>query len=698
MNKIPTSRQEYDKIISQFGKRVIRSSSYIRPFQEKWVRFYKIWRTFKDQVQNSDEPNSFLPYAYGIIEKITSRTVEAILKMKPPCRVLPMHIGDAKKAENFSNISRNHFSQSEYQDQYYSSMKEMRITGTRWEIDDWANKWVKGKMWKKVPQKGILNQIKNLTGKVIPGVQQEYEYQSETEIEIDVPIEVGFRTRFPSVFNVYPEPDKKRIEDMSWIIVDDGEVAIDDLKKEFYVDENGERKPVYDFDLLEKDFGPHDPGAIVPAKKWNSETDYGRMSRDIITPTEGTADKASSNDQDRVSLFTMYESDKITTIANGKYIIRLVENPYHIPRIPMRIDRHVVDPQFIFGISVLQPIEDSIYELNDIHNLSMSNWIRIINKMVAIHIDAVPFPDDFKPRAGGKIRVRADMDVRQAIMSIDQPDVSPSMITMESNAKGIIEWASNVSDLSPGPMGTRQGHKTLGGLIEIENQLSIAFSTWQRQSLGNFQKQMKSMELFFSQYAFEKRPFRVYRDSGATVLAEFNKDDIYTEGRGFEYVIDIDPTFGDDAIQRQQLANLMTLGMQYEAARIQSRDPSMEKFHANKLFRHLLRNYGYTDPSDLFSLPNGANNPEDELTIIMNGGVIQSSDSEDRLNHIISHINQLKDQGVRQAIESGKADPETLRKLRLHIEETMAGIKGILADPELIAEKKKNKDLSGIHQ
>mgnify|MGYP001612784068 CR=1 FL=1 len=692
-NELPQTQAEKLQLVSTVEKRFIRSSSYTSPWREEWVRYYKIWRTMLDKQMDSDEPNSFLPYAYGIIEKLTSRTVEAIIKTRLP--VKPRHIGDVEKAEKFSNITRNYYDQSEYQDQYAASMKEMRITGSRWEIDDWANRWAKGKMWKKVPQKGILDKIQTMAGKVIPGLQSEYEFQAETEVEIDVPLEVGFRTKFPSVFDVYPEPDKKRVDDMAWLIVDEGEVALDDLRKEFYVDSQGEKRPVYDLTEIESEYPNHVPGAIAPVRKWQSGTDYGRLSRDAVAPTEGTVDKSSSSDMDRVWVCTMYEPNRIITILNGRYLVRLVKDPWHIPRIPARIERHVVDPQFLYGLSVLQPIEDQIYELNDIHNLSMSNWIRIINKMMAIHIDGVPFPDDFKPRAGGKIRVRADMDVRQAIMPIEQTDVTPSMVGMEANTKGSMEWASGVSDFSPGPRGVKQGHDTLGGLLEIEQQLSVTFTTWQRQSLGNRQKQMESMEHFFSQYAFEKRPYRVYRDSGATVLAEFNKDDIFTDGRGFDYIIEIDPTFGNDAVQRQQLMILFDLSLKYMAARAQMKDQTMEEVKINVLFRNILTKFGFTDPSNMFKLPNNAMSPDDELAVIMQGGTVRTVNGEDKINHVLSHINQLNDPNIQKAVESGKADPDTIRKLQLHLEETKASIVGILQDPELSAEIMKNREMGG---
>ena len=296
---------------------------------------------------------------------------------------------------------------------------------------------------------------------------------------------------------------------------------------------------------------------------------------------------------------------------------------------------------------------------------------------------------DFKPRAGGKIRVTGTGDVRNAVASIDQQDPTPSMLHQESNTKGMIEVISAHFDGSPGTMGTKQEHKTKGGLELIQSNMNTRFLTNQRHALVNEARRMQSMSEFFSQFHFEKMPFRIYHDDGTTALADFNKDDIFTEGRGFEFAIEIDPNFGDEQNERQQNLFLMDRGMEYEKYRMEVGDPSMRKLNVSKLFEKTLNHFGYRDTSRLFSLPNNSQSPENELTVLMQGGKVECSG--DLQHHILTHILQLGAPNLKKAVEAGKAHPDTLKNLQFVIEQAGAKLKTFLQDPQAAASAKLNE-------
>lgn len=717
MNDVPQNELLYRNLISRVQLRMLRSAAWAQPWHEKAVRYYKIWRKIKDAAYDPDEPNLFLGYAFSIVEQIHSKITEPILKMRPPCDVLPMRFGQGRQADNFKAVCRNWYAKPNMQEPFCRSKKEMCIVGTRFEIDEWQNKQLRGKMWGKAP-KEIPLILPNGEVMVGPdGKPMTTTVMVDAEVERTIPVHYGFNTRYPSFFNVYPEPNRPTIgtgarTDCAWLIEDMGELAIADMIGESYVDPHDKKvKPLYDFDRLLHDAGrkaeerykrirlgesaddtPDNYGPlIVPVNRWSQNTDYGREDKDSVAPSEGSVDRQSSEDRDKIWVVREMQGDSLVTIANGAYIIQRVKCPWHVPEMPARVENYTQDPEFLYGLSVISPIEDEIYELNDIHNLAMSNWIRIINKMVAVSAGAIVSMDDFRPRAGGKIRIRGDVDVRTAIQSVDQDDPTLSMLHQESNVRGLIEFTSSQADMSPGTSGTKQTHKTYKGMVEIQNQLAVRFLTMQRQALINEARRMMSMERFFSQFQFEKTPFRIYRDDGSTALAEFNKDDIFTDGIGFEFAIELDLNFGDTAVTRQQNLFLFDRAVEYMRTIRQLGLRKAREIDLSVLFEQNLRDFGRVDTTRLFKLPTEEITPEDELGIVMQGGVAECAG--DLQDHIETHLLQIGSPNLKRAIEAGKASPDTIRRLQLMVQQAMARLTTFVRDPQAAADQKRQRAL-----
>ena len=369
------------------------------------------------------------------------------------------------------------------------------------------------------------------------------------------------------------------------------------------------------------------------------------------------------------------------TIAQGKYVIRRLKNYLHRPRLPWRLRNYTWDPHFLYGMGAIAPIEDMIYELEDIHNMSMSNWFRMINKMVAYREGAVPYPDDLKPRPGGTVRVRGDVDPRQAIMALEHSDPANSMLAMESNIKGLIEFATSVSDLSPGVQGTKQTHKTATGIIEIQQNLANRFALLLRQNLANAQKQMSSMEAFAEQYYFGKQMLRSYKEDGSSMLIQFSREDIDTEGYGFDHIITIDPAAGDDAIVRSQILAAFDLGLKYNEWASAKGGLEAEVVNLAPIMKKALQNLGWSDTSEVFGRSRGGMDPGIELELMAAGKRVEPNPGENVLGHLMEHMRQRASPELRAALEGGNVSPKVMGLLDEHIAQTMALAKGIMADP-----------------
>ena len=533
----------------------------------------------------------------------------------------------------------------------------------------------------------------------------------DAEIPVKIPIHEGFHTRYPKNHNCYPEPYKTSIgagqpTDCSWFVEDMEELALDDLAREQQYNPNTKAyEPKYDFSLLLKDAGRRAQerydrilqgedgaddgyGPLVRAEySWDNSgdgTNANRLRRDTLKSLEF---------RDTVWIARGYEAGDIVTIANGKYIIHRKRDPWHVPIMPIRVESLTVDPDHLFGTGVIKPIEDELDIRNDIVNMSLSQLIRTINKLQFIVEGRVISMADFKPRAGGKVRLNGDTPARDAVFESDVASSTGEMMALDSFVKGNIEFTSSNMDWSVGLAGQKGRNKTARGMEIMSAQLAGRFTTIQRQALNNEAARMTSMERFFSQHQWDKVDVALVNDDGSTTYAKFNKDDIFTEGRGFRFSVEVDLTWGDTRAQREDSMEMLDKGIEYEKVRKEFGDASWKTLDVPYLFEQMLKKSGYIDTSGIFRLQGKIISPEQELQILMDGGTIECAG--DLLHHIETHLHQLDSPNLKKAIADKKADPATAQKLQLAIQQAMAKAKTFLSDPAAAAQTRRQAALQG---
>lgn len=715
---IPTDEGRYRKCVSKTQLRMLRSSIWSMNQRANWVRYLKMYRKIVDFIPEPDEPHITLGYLFGLVENNTAKITEPLLSMDIPFAVQPRGEGDGQAAENFGQIYRANFKAPNFQQSMRRSMKMMGIIGPRFEIDEWLNIKRQGFTWGKIP-KEVETPVTDKAGRpVLDKKGKPVTVKTVVMVPGEVPISrsvfSGFHTRFPNAFDMYPEPDRCTINqgeptDISWLVEDMGELAIEELAHQKYIDPmTGMENPVYDFSRLMaergvkararyerflkggSDYAEDSYGTLItPTGKWNLTTDYHQIEKDSIYPTEGTVNRQSSEDRDKVWVVRHYENNEILTIANGKFVIQRVTDPWHVPGIKARIENYTEDPEFLYGQGMVQPIEDEILAMGDSFNMTFSNAIRLINKMVAVREDAIVTMDDFKPRAGGKIRISGATDVRQAIAEVPQASVIQEMLSLNSIITGEIGFVSSMTDGTPGVQGTKPDHKTKGGLEILQQNFATRFVTNQASTLINQARRGLSMAEFFSQFGFEKQPYRVVRENGSTALARFNKDDVETEGRFFDFVVEVDPLWGNTTAQRQNALDAYEHGAEYEKTRMEFKDPSMRKLKLDKLYERVLKlTFGLRDTSAIFVMPDNSMTPEDEFQILIQGGTVQCSGNLEE--HVTKHILQHDSPKTDEAIKAGKAPPDLKTNLALLIQQDLARMKTFAANPQAAAQKKLN--------
>ena len=690
------SDEKKRELIDLAHKRAMLSANFFKKEFDEWIQLWKIYYKIRDEVEDNDDVDIKLSYAYAICQSAISKITEPILQTKPPFKTGSKNKKHDRQAEIFNAFARQYYSRPEYQLEATEANQELVVIGNSWEIDEYANQWQRGKRWEKTTKQGQMDAVVGRNNQMIPAGQSSYDYESYEEVDAQYPVRVGFASRFPSAFDVFPEPGVKRVRDMHWLLWQQREVALDDLREQMYNDpQTGELKPVYDLSEIDAKYGEHKPGQITPmsVEQYFTTKDFGLELRSAMG-SESVNDNQQSSDMDKVHLMHVMEQGKIYTIANGQFVVKYQEFPYHFPWIPARLRRYVPHKEKLYGSGILQPIKEEIFMLDDITTLALRNWIRSINTKIAYHQDMIPFPDDFKSKAGGLIRVNKTERAADAFYPITQQDVTVPLINMQSNLKGFIEHGASVSDLSPGTEGTKQTHKTLGGLMEIQNELSLPFSTIRRLHLSNFIDQATNMYLMLMQFQFDKVPLPFYGPAGDMTIIEANRDDIDTGGLGFDYYIEEDPAAGDDAIARNQAMVFADLGMKYEQFRLSAipQDPAyrqVARFKIDEQMRVVARKFGKYDTTSILAIPNDVVEPDQEFALIMQGTVIQPNPESDIVKHYLWHLTNRQGPEVQKMLQTGKILPQAMLAYDAFIQALGLMIQMVAADPMKIAQIKQ---------
>ena len=656
------------------------SRGYYQPKLDAFLRFFKIYRSIVDVVDDPDEPNTGASYAFGIIEDAVAALSEAMLNARVPTPARGKRPEHNKGAEKFNAMAATYFTTGQYQEDYPNSVRERMITGNSWEMDSWAWKFAKGRRWEKQKKTDIMGGLKSLFGR--PMADAQFSYEAPVQVEYQVPVKVGYHTRFPSVFHVLPQPRIKGMDDASWVLEVEERVALSDLESHQYVDpESGQLRPFFDLSAL---YELKRGGSQLMPEQVNQEgRDFMEEVRNAIDGM--SADKhGHADDEDQGSLLWTWERDRLWCLANARYPIAYIEDLHQRPIMPYRLKRATPQSHSFYGIGMIEPVESLFYEQDDIHKLSMRNWVRIINKMIAYDPEAVPHAaTDFLPRAGGKVRVRPGLgqSISSVIMPIEQGDVTQSMLGQESNNKGLIERALGMPDFSKGVEGTKQDHDTLGGMQIIANKSAKRVASMRRQELAGFQRQMHNMEVMHAHFLVEKMPFTVYGPDGQTSVCEYDLWDIDTGGIGFDYVYEYDPTFGDDALARQQFMLALDEAIKYNQAELALKGPKAVLIELPEVGKRLFKSFGWSDTSKLFVRLDGVLDPEEELKRMMSGEMPMPNPGEDLVAHYSAHARQYNDPRLHEAVSAGKLPPQVILALKSHLDATAQLIMRAMQDP-----------------
>lgn len=304
---------EYIANLYDAGKR------WRQPYEDRWKKFYRLYRNYRDQTVYPFKSNLFVPYIFSIIESIVPKMLGTIFNTRPIISVQPRQGAN----ENLSKVMERmlEYQLDDERLEFFSKIleffKECTIYGT-----------------------SFL--------KVIPRFNDD-ELVSFNYIDVE-PIDL---------FNIFPDYRARSIRRMKYII----QLSYVDLDQLYEMQNQGLYKNVKDVE------------AYLASDVYIDEYKRQRLT-DV-----GILDEYGFDTNRRIiEVLEYWDKDKIFTIGARKVVLKEEDNPFD-GLLPFIMARYIPVQHEIYGIGIPEVSEDLQEELNTVRNQRMDNVNLIINRM-----------------------------------------------------------------------------------------------------------------------------------------------------------------------------------------------------------------------------------------------------------------------------------------------------------------------------
>ena len=492
------------------------SEQWRRPWDDKWLRWYKTFRGIVPKLPEGEEDRSNLhiPYTYSTVDAVRSKLLTACFANRPYVSFVPKDADDVENAKNMETLVDSQMNRTdvEFMVRMYTLITDMLIYGgCPYEVG-W--RYELRKIKRKVP---MVDESGILLG---------YEEQEIEVVNWDDPDFQPFM-----IDDLYPDPEGTSIDDCSWVI---RRRYITRKELEAKIDEG-----IYKVKDLE---------AINQAGDRISEGKQDRLA--AIGAADAYADEADVGGR-RYELLEMWEDDRVTTVINRTEVIRDEENPFWHGKKPFGFAKFDPLNGEFYGISLVEVIEHLQAELNTTRNQRIDATSQTINRMWIVLKGMGLEPADLVSRPNGIIWVDSMEEVPKEV-EFKPPD--PAAYQEESIIKADIQEATSTYNEARGAPSDTKRTATENAIrerstnIRFETKLRI-FEALGLKRLGFFYDQLNQ------QFIDDIRSVRISGEDGGYEWQEMRPEDI--AGR-FEYQpagSSIEPTL-DKLEYRTNLLNL----------------------------------------------------------------------------------------------------------------------------------------------
>lgn len=424
------NEDERKKIVEKWKKRFKKAKDFRKPYQQKWLRMYYLYRAYKERTKYAYQTKLMPPIAFEVVETVKPRLASAKMNV----RVLPRNKADvkSKSLDAWDDLIKYDFDTISFPDRKI----------------DWINSSLQ-----------FGNGVAQLTWNPNNGNKEEDDGDPFLMIQ--------------DIWLFYPDPEATNLQDDSkWEIVQLFKTK-EELKKE--EDARGEKKIYRNLESVNNKKISDDP------RKERYEINTKKMGQIATSGSEeeqGT--KAEEKlQEEKVELLQIWdhEDDMLLVIANQEELIRYEENPYknvNNGRTFIDLPDHSVLWE-LWAIGHIEPVETTIHELADSRNQAMDDITFTLDPIRKTRKDAHLTADDIVYEPG------AIWDLKRAddVVTERPPEISKQWIEKDEILRREIQTSLAVSEYAMGmPKGTQE---PMGKVQLLLMQTNIRFSLLVRQ-------------------------------------------------------------------------------------------------------------------------------------------------------------------------------------------------------------------------
>ena len=439
-DKDPLSYQEefVDKLI---GKEFKQWESWRRPWEYLWNECYKLYLNIAEMYKTPTRARVFIPAVFQVIEAAVPKLMTLVFGTDDFFDVRATDPAQQPIAEVIKQLLKYQLMRADFFLKFMDFVKQILMYGTSYFYVYWkvVRKWV----WKRTPIRGPKTFLGiTINQNAILGWKEEKVYEAtERRPEIEV----------LDVLDVYPDPECRTEKDACAIWVRSW-MTLDEVKEM-----GAGNYPVFD------------PTNVMRIQ--NGTVDTYQESRQVRNSMRGVS--TGYVDKDQVEILTRWglcdldgdgiREETLIVIANRKYLLRAMPNPFHHQRRP--IIRAVLFPVPLewFGIGLIEPIIPLQHELNTIRRQRLDNVNIIINRMWKVNSFADIDLETLVSSPSGIILT----DDMNAVESLDTPNVTADAYNEAAAIQNDIENTTTPKSLQGTPESGRLGRTASGAQLII---------------------------------------------------------------------------------------------------------------------------------------------------------------------------------------------------------------------------------------
>ncbi len=455
------SSPEVDSVAQLVKTRYDLSAEYCEPYFDRFLDNYKHYflRIIDEAIEADPDAYPFysqlmIPISYQIVETILPR----MFSRMPNFNLQTEEENDEADEAAFTSLVKYQMNHPFLIDdpvfvRLITALKECFITGNAWGVVPWYLKDIETFEWQPYSPAMGLNEPSwdNLEKIKAYGQQPEWKMVDVTKRVIDAPV-----FQHKSIFHVFPDPKKKRVSDLGWVIIEENmtQEEIEDMAKISPADYKN-------LDKL-KTLAKSAPNSNT------SKTNYDQELADIFGSSD-FSDKDTTQGQFKV--WFMHEPNRYCIVVNESLTIREGKNPNGDGKLGVFLMKDIPVPGELFAWGEPDPIKRIEDAMSDQANMRNDSVFYDLLKMFEVNTTALVDEEEFVPEPGAIVHTKE----AGAIKAIDMGSTNPTAYKEYNEWEQIIQAVSGASDYATGQTNPSM-NKTLGGIELLQQAANARFA------------------------------------------------------------------------------------------------------------------------------------------------------------------------------------------------------------------------------